>query len=479
MTRPGTTITLRDTPLPASAPTDTTVQFATGLADKGPLEARLITSMADFERIFGLRQSYSILYDALEDSFREGVGSIYVSRVVGPASTIGSKNLNDNVAAISLVVKAIGPGAYSTGIKVGVVAGVGGGTYQIKVTDAADVLLEQSPDLIDQQAAVNWAQQSQYIRITVGASALNPVVVATGALSAGTDDRANITEADWTTALGRFSADLGPGQVTAPGRSTDAAHTNLLAHAIANGRVAILDPPNSNDTAVLKTSVVSARVGNQRFGGTWGPWQVVPGIVPGTFRTVPPSSLICGLISRNEAQFGPNSPSAGDAGISRFAIDLSQPAWTDPQREDLSNNGFNVILRRRGAIVVYGWRSLVDPVADPYWVDFGNARLYTAIAAEANLIAEQFLFDQIDGQGHTISAFGGALAGMLLGFYALGALYGATPADAFAVDVGPQVNTPLRLQNNELHAVLNVRMSPMAELVAIEIVKTPVAQAVS
>jgi phage tail sheath protein FI len=338
--------------------------------------------------------------------------------------------------------------------------------------------LEQSSDLTSQQDGVTWGQNSGYIRIALGAGTGNPNVAAPSALSAGSDDRASITEAQWTAALSGFSIDLGPGQVSAPGRTTDTAHTDLLAHAVSHRRVALLDPPDSPTTATLKTAVSNARTGNQRFGAMFAPWCQAPGVIPQTLRTVPPSALVAALIARNEEQYGPNSPSAGIKGLARYCSAASQPPWTDVQREDLNENGVDVILTRLGAFQVYGWRTLVNDEADPNWVDFGNARLFMAIAAEADAIAEGFVFGMIDGQGQLISDFGGDLSGMLLRYYTQGALYGSTPDEAFYVDVGPQVNTPTTIAANELHAVLNVRMSPFAELVAIEIVKTPITQAV-
>jgi hypothetical protein len=52
-----------------------------------------------------------------------------------------------------------------------------------------------------------------------------------------------------------------------------------------------------------------------------------------------------------------------------------------------------------------------------------------------------------------------------------GSLFGEVPDDAFFVDVGPTVNTNATIQNNELNAVITVRMSPFGEEINIEIVK--------
>jgi hypothetical protein len=101
-----------------------------------------------------------------------------------------------------------------------------------------------------------------------------------------------------------------------------------------------------------------------------------------------------------------------------------------------------------------------------------------AIFAQADLIAENYVFSEIDGKGVTIKKFGGELQAMLMTFFQEGSLYGDTPDQAFIVDTGSTVNTPTTIANLELHAVLMVRMSPFAELVVIEIVKRLVTEAV-
>src|SRR4051794_40819534 len=107
MTRPGVVISQRSTPPTRSAPTDTGVSFVVGLTDAGSLTPTLVRSLSDFERLFGPRVSYSVLYDAMDVFFREGGNRAYISRVVGPNPVIASHNLLDSGAAISLVAKAI------------------------------------------------------------------------------------------------------------------------------------------------------------------------------------------------------------------------------------------------------------------------------------------------------------------------------------------------------------------------------------
>jgi hypothetical protein len=209
------------------------------------------------------------------------------------------------------------------------------------------------------------------------------------------------------------------------------------------------------------------------------PWLIVPGIVGGTTRSVPPSALVAGKLSANDAAgLGADAPAAGVNGQSAYVIDLSQDV-TKINRQSLNDAGVDVIREMYGGIRIYGWRTLVNAVSDPDWVNLGNARLYMGIAGEGMAIAEQFIFSKIDGQGLTISTFNGALAAMLQRYYNNGDLYGASATDAYFVDTGDSVNTPETLANNELHAVLNVRMSPFAEYVVIEIYKRAITEGVA
>ena len=473
--RPGVSVSLLELPTPVSDQSDTGTWFAVGTSDRGPANApMLVQSIDQFNTVYGARQSYSVLYDAMETYFHEGGNRAFVSRVCGPAATSGFKNLLDSGAGISLVVNALGPGAWSANYKVGVIAGTGGGAFQIQVQDGSGNVLEQSGDLFTQGGAVAWSNYSNYVRIVLGATALVPVVVAPAALSAGADDRSNITDAQWASAMNLFGPALGPGQVSQPGRTTSVAYNQIKTHVEANNRVGILDLPDSPTSAVMKSAAAGV---TSRFCATFGPWVVIPGLTVGTIRTVPPCALIAGLIASNDPSLSTNTPAAGNNGVSSYCTDLSQPDWDDPTRTDLNNNACNVIRRMFGGIRNYGWRALVNPTSDPGWVNFGNGRLYMDLSAELNAIGENFMFEQIDGQnGSTINLFSAALAGAMLAHFQHGDLFGDTPDQSFVINTGPGVNTLATLANNELHALVTVKMSPFAEAVIIQIVKRQITQ---
>lgn len=195
---------------------------------------------------------------------------------------------------------------------------------------------------------------------------------------------------------------------------------------------------------------------------------------------MPYSAVQAGLIARSDGVGNsPNVAAAGANGVARYATGLSQAAWTDTQRDTLNDAGVNVALVKYGAVRTYGYRTLVNPLTDDSWLQFTNARLNMAIAAEAGVIAERYLFSQIDGRGIKTGEFAGDLSGILLDFYNAGSLYGDSPEEAFSVNVGSQVNPPEDLAEGKVRAVLEVRMSPFAEFVTIEVVRTAITEAVA
>ena len=102
------------------------------------------------------------------------------------------------------------------------------------------------------------------------------------------------------------------------------------------------------------------------------------------------------------------------------------------------------------------------------------------MAALAGAVAERFMFRQIDGERRLINEFGAALIGeACMPFFLAGSLFGTSPDEAFFVDVGPSVNTDLTIANNELRAVIQLRMSPFGEEINIEIVKLLVTEQIA
>lgn len=287
-------------------------------------------------------------------------------------------------------------------------------------------------------------------------------------------------DATLTAALALFTTDLGPGQVSAPGRVTAAQHLILDAHADLTNRIAICDAPNTAVVATLTALATPAGVttAQERVASLWAPWVTVPPAASGGGnRLVPPSAIVAAAMSRNDTRVSPNQPSAGALGVSPSGLSVSQ-SWTDVDRTTLNANGVNVIRDTPDGVKIFGYRTLADPTTDADFINLGNARLLMKIQDEADSIAQRFVFREIDGQGRTITEYGGALTGMLVPYWERGSLYGTSPSEAFRVDVGPNINTEATIANKELRAVLILRLSEFAEEVRIELVKTRITETV-
>lgn len=469
MTLPGSTLTRLDSQQPSSVPTDTGQALFVGITERGPTVATKITSLSQFVSVYGGRQSYSVLYDSVDVFFREGGSSCYVIRRLGPTPVKASKALSDGSGtALTFTATQYGDFANSWTIAVA----VGGGSFTITVVGTegdGTAFTETLGPYTTNALAVSGAESTHGV-LTIG-TATDPVALSATVLTGGTDDHANTTDTELGTALGLLAKDLGPGQVLCPGVTTATAHALLQAHADTNNRVAYLDAPDTATVATI-TAVAATDRGQtgKRFSGLFAPWAVAPGYLGVGTRTVPYSAVQAGLSARLDRISGnPNLPAAGDNGRCSYVTGVSQAAWTDAQRETLATAGVNVARVIRDVVETFDFVTLTSPTTDANWLALSNARLHTAISADALEIADEFLFRQLDQA--TIQEFGGRLTGMLLGYLTIGALQGGSPAEAFRVDVGNQVNTPTTIAAEQLHAALSVRESQFGRVVNIAITK--------
>jgi phage tail sheath protein FI len=499
--RPGVEVISREAAPPRSAPTDPSVAFIATIAQKGShLVAALVSSLDGFTSQFGDRVTNGWGYDVLDQAFREGLSRAYVIRAVGPAPVYATLNLAGTTGTL-LRADAKSVGAWANGaaggVTVEVANGPSGATHkQIIVRYGSPAaIVETSPEYLNATAHTDlaaWSATSSYITLTVMGGTAPLVAAAAASLAGGTDDVASITDADWETALGKFGAGLGPGQVSMPGRTTTQAHLDTLEHAAANNRVAILDAPDTALKATLTGAAAAlSTAGNaRRRGGMFAPWVKVAGSAAGTLRTVPPSAIVLGRIAATDRLAGAGQPAAGEYGRSTETLELvAQFSDADAQEIEAPDVGgfargaVNLLRVINQENLIYGWRTLVDKAADPNWWALSWPRLDMAIKAQSRAIGDRFAFRQIDGRNHTINAFGGELEGMLNRFYLDGALYGDPdddrPGTAYRVDVGDQVNTEESKAAGELKAALVVRMSPFGELVRIEVTKVLSTQSVA
>jgi hypothetical protein len=372
MPAPGSEVVERQSPPSRSTPIQSGSWFIAGLADRGPTEAVTVRNLAQFSERFGEFVSYGSLYSAADVFFREGGAVLNVTRVVGPAAVKATVTIKNGAAENTMKVTARNAGEWANALKFKVIAGTGE-AYFYQVLEGA-VVKEASPELANNAAAVAWAKVNSKLITLEEIKATKPAV-AESALATGADDKVNILDTHWEAAVNNsFPKTMGPGQISMPGRTTEAAYKAQLNHALANNRIALLD---SADTPTKATHIANAAIGRATGkaggkGGLFSNWYVVPGLATGTVRTVPPSCVVAGILGRLASEgFSPNKPGAGEKyGQSRYALELTQPAWTETEREELNNAGVNVSVMKTssaGILVptVMGFRTMVDPATSP------------------------------------------------------------------------------------------------------------------
>lgn len=487
---PDVVVNVKSASTPRTLPSDTGQAFFVGVTERGdPTQAIAIRSLSDFIDREGARLTTSTLYDAVETFFAEGGQKLYATRVFGAGAVSAFKNLLDSGAGVSLIVTAgqlgvADPGTWGNSLKVAVLAVSGGFQIQVvRTISAVDVILETSYTCVTQADAIAWARaNSKYVVITLGATALVPATLAAASLATGTDGAA-VADADWQAALDRTSKELGPGQIAVPGRTTSVGQLQLIDHAQKYNRFALVDMADTaSDTTLSAAAVALITAPNfgRRYAQPAAPWDVIPGLTSQTLRTVPPSARLAAEYARVDALGNPNQAAAGTGGgrgVARFVVDLSQPGWTDAQRLNLNNAGITVSRRKYGnQVVTFGARTLADQVNDAQWSFAPNVRCVMAFVVKAQVIGDAHGFDQVDGQGLALSAFRGELIDAANDLYKVGALYGASPVEAFYVDTGSAINPPADLAAGKMHALVALRTSPTAEQVIIDVVKTPITQ---
>lgn len=475
---PGASTELIDQVPPPSNQASTATRFIVGLAAKGTISGPLtssdaITSLQQWINTFGALQSYNgNEYAAVEGYFAEGGSQLYYSRKVGP-----------NPVAASITVPSISSQGTFTAKSVGDYANTGTVTITDGVvTVVVDGVTETSPALTTVQDLIDWAATSTLIDYTpsvAGATALSDSTERT--LAGGDDDRANITDTEITTALTRFGADLGPGQVSLPGDTRDAARGLLADHATATNRIGLWDGPDSATVSSVVASAGTARDAGResaRHVFLLDGWGLAPPVTPGgSQRVVPPCASFGGLCARVDAGGNPNVAVAGRNAISRWLIGVHYPR-TDDDRASLAAAGVIPFIVKDAVVQPYDDVTPVDPDADPEWLGAAGNRFVMRIVQDATAIADAHMFGAVTGQVD-YQAFGDDLATMLRRWRTppTRALWGDTDDEAFRVETGPSVNTPDVVAARQLKAALGLKIAPNARQVIVQIANTPLTSA--
>lgn len=463
--------------------------FVVGYSPWGPVNTpTVVTGWADYVRQFGPFDANSYLDDAMYTFFNVFPGkTAVVCRVAGAAKSLGTLSLKDGGAGAGVNTLRVDQKYPSTlaDILVTVAAGTLANSFKLTIRSVFLKRTEVHDNLAISDAATltRVNQQSTLVTVTdlasvTAAPANNPRVLAETALSAGSDDFAGLNAAAYIgtddgngarTGLQAFKDEqLGGGQVAIPGLTTTAVHAALVAHGAAYHRLAFVDPP----LASAKADVATIRA----LYGTWyaaiyWPWvqmQAYDG--SGILKFYPPSAFAAGACAEVDRTIGIHKAPAnivipGAVDVERTTLGASQT--DDNTREYLNARDINCItpLPQQG-VKIYGARVMTGDRRVSF---VHQIRLLNEFYYAAKLAYGWAVFQVVDGGGRLFRDLRSTGSAFLRSFWAAGALYGKTEADAFVVAADENNNPAQELEQGIVHVEWAVKISPTSERIVVNI----------
>ncbi|MEU0277761.1 phage tail sheath subtilisin-like domain-containing protein [Streptomyces sp. NPDC006195] len=476
----------------------TSVAAFVGLAPGGPLnEPTLVTNWTQYVAAFGEFTDGYFLAHSVYGFFNNGGSAAYVVRVGGAPGGVtgapgeGTDPVNgqrgrpavDGGAAAPAELTAGEPQALGT-FRVSAVAPGESGTLSVEVTDAEGegpaerfrlVVKDgtkpvETFDVSAKKNARNYVvtqvkERSKLISVQEAAPASQlarpdnqtvalPVPVATAqppaVPDAGEGESAGIAEylgdSSDRTGFGGLEAVDEISMVAVPDlmaayqrgaidlEAVKAVQLGLIAHCELMGdRLAIIDPPPGLNARQIRVWRQETSNYDSKYAALYYPWIKVFDPAGGQTRLIPPSGHIAGIWARNDSERGVHKAPANE--VVRGAVDL-EIQITRGEQDLLNPIGVNCIRTFPGrGIRVWGARTLSS---DPAW-RYLNVRRYFNYLEESILNGTQWVVFEPNDQAlwarirRNISAF-------LVTEWRSGALFGATPEDAYYVKCDAETN---------------------------------------
>jgi len=469
-----------------TGPTSDTVRessqaFFVGLAEKGTAdEAVLVLSLAEFEEKFGGYVTYGYLHPTVQAFFEEGGTQCYIARVVGPGADIATLNLNEGGVGGSncITLTANGPGNWSNNLKIQVLAS--GNKRNIKFLYNDNQVYSTGLKSTNAEL-VNAINNSPVAGNYATASKLTddlPEVMSATALSGGDDDRTHNsvdeTFTAYVAALELFNDAFGPGAVSCP--ETHTINTDLIAHANAYNRVAILHTASGDDADDAKAEAddLTGETGSEHA-ALYYPWVFTPTNVTGVTRLIPPDGFVAGARASAHNSVGPHQPAAGAIAAARFIngveVDINKTIG-----DDLDENNVNAVRIIANGVRVYGARSLSTDTENFRFISVQDT--VNTVVHNANRSMEDLLFSPIDGRNALFTEIEGRLKSICEILAREGSLYPAYDGNGALIDAGftvkcdSSINTTAQLAEGKVTAQIGLRVAPIGDKIEVTIIKS-------
>ena len=406
-----------------------------GTAQRGQVGvATLVTSWTDYVNKFarGLKSPFSrdsYLAFAVYGFFQNGGGRAYVTRIAKGA-TKATAELGEGI-----LVSALDEGAWANNnLEVKIVTGENGLDLQVLFEGE---IVEIFENVTAKPNEGNYISDIKSNFVTITVSSETELAVGSATLSGGTDGSA-VSDADYLGENGLRAFDVidNINLIAIPGQTSKAVLQGLVDYCDSrNDCFAILDLPEGLDT----TEALAAR---KEIGGTNGacyyPWGKVidPLGSDGKLRLVPPSGHVMGVYARTDRERGVHKAPAGVEATVRGFVEMERPL-ANGDVDILNPAGVNCITARPNqGIVIWGARSLSS---NP------NKRYVSDVRLDINILVSSYLGTQWAVFEPNDEVLWGRISDQLKGFlfnkWQEGALFGATPEEAYYVKCDEELNT--------------------------------------
>lgn len=482
----------------------TAVAAFVGVAAQGPLhEPTLVSNWTQFTSIFGEFVEGSYLAHSVYGYFMNGGGQAYVVRIGGGGAANGGGRSGDIAAQAELPpVDVSKPPSYRVAA---LESGPGGNEITVEVSHVApteehpdsdrfNLVVRRSGQLVEvheglstrrnkANAVTAVREASQTIKLEAASGGLERPAEGAVALLGG-----NVPAVPERVSADDYIGDVGdrtgvgslevvddvtmvcvPDLSAAYDRGTidaeqfRAVQLAMIGHCELMGdRIAILDPPANLSPQQIKEWRVEQAGYDSKYAALYWPRVKVLDPVSGQAIFVPPSGHVAGIWARNDDERGVHKAPANEVVRGALALESS---ITRGEHDLLNPAGINCLRSFPGrGIRVWGARTLSS---DPAWRYVNVRRLFNYLEKSVLANTDWVVFEPNDR--NLWAKIRRTIASFLILEWRKGALFGATPSEAFFVKCDDETNPAEAIDAGQVTCQIGVAPVKPAEFVVFQL----------
>ena len=471
-----------------AAPLSTTIAAFYGANDKGPLTPALVNSWSEYTKFFGTWNTTAgnELPLAVYTFFQNGGNRAYVARAVGAGSVSAFRTINDRAGtpAPTLRIQALNAGTWGNDLNVTVTDSATAGLFNLTIyrggnTDAD--IVETFTDMSMTSSNARYAlsvinSTSNFVFAIDQASAAtgatrNPATVANGSLATGANGGA-ITN---ITSYSAFDTILNSMTLNVAGRIDATTVNAAISYAEARGDIFVVidgsDLPVGNSATASTQLQLASTYTPSAAAAVYYPRIIIADPTVGVsgsstaIRSIGAGGAVAGLYVSTDAARGVFKAPAGLQARIAGAVAVSSLTNAELDLMNTTAAPVNAIKFVPGTgVCVMGARTLKAGTLDKY-VPTRRTLIYLKKALSD--LTQFAVFEP--NTPETWRRLNSTIGSFLTAFWSQGGLAGATPQQAYFVQVDSGNNPQVSIDNGELNISIGVALQRPAEFIVIKI----------